>query len=70
MTPDFTFTIDIAGILALAGVIWGFAKMSAKLDTLSETVSGVGKEIGKIVGVLADLSERVTVLEDRSDRRR
>lgn len=69
MSPDFSFTLDITGILALLGVIWGFAKMSSKLDTLSLTVQGVGTEIGKIVGVLAELSERVSVLEDRSDRK-
>lgn len=69
MSPDFSFTLDITGILALLGVIWGFAKMSGKLDMLSETVQGVGTEIGKIVGVLAELSERVSVLEDRSDRK-
>lgn len=70
MSPDFSFTLDITGILALIGVIWGFGKMSAKLDTLSATVKEVGAEIGKIVGVLAELSERVSILEDRSDRRR
>lgn len=70
MSPDFSFTLDITGILALIGVIWGFGKMSAKLDTLSATVKEVGTEIGKIVGVLAELSERVSVLEDRSQRRR
>ncbi len=69
MSPDFSFTLDITGILALLGVIWGFAKMSSKLDTLSLTVQSVGTEIGKIVGVLAELSERVSVLEDRSDRK-
>ena len=69
MSPDFSFTLDITGILALIGVIWGFGKMSGKLDNLSATVTDVGTEIGKIVGVLAELSERVSVLEDRSDRR-
>lgn len=70
MNENISFTIDIAGILALLSVVWGFAKMSQKMDTLSATVHEVGTEIGKIVGVLAELSERVSVLEDRSARRR
>lgn len=65
-----SFTIDVAGILALLSVVWGFAKMSQKMDTLSLTVQHVGDEIGKIVGVLAELSERVSVLEDRGNRGR
>ena len=70
MNPDISFTVDIAGILALLSVVWGFAKMSQKMDTLSATVAEVGHEIGKIVGVLAELSERVSVLEDRGNRGR
>lgn len=70
MSDNISFTIDIAGILALLSVVWGFAKMSQKMDTLSATVSEVGREIGKIVGVLAELSERVSVLEDRGNRGR
>lgn len=70
MNQEFKLTLDIAQLLMLAGLVWALAKMSASVDTLRTVTGDLTRGLAKIGDTLDAMVTRVTVLEDRGNRRR
>ena len=68
MNPDFRLTLDIGQLVLLGGVIWGLARMSNTVETLTGVSRNLVKELKEVSDSLANLTGRVLVLEDRTKR--
>jgi hypothetical protein len=61
-----TITLDVAQILALAGVVWGLSRMSSNLDNLVKSHDKLVETVERIGNTVVDLLTRVGVLEAAS----
>lgn len=69
MSPEFKFTLDLAQLVMLAGLVWGLARMSKSVDILGEASKALTTGLDHITNALSLLAARVLVLEDRTGRR-
>lgn len=70
MTPEFSISLSIAQLVLVASLVWGLAKMSAAVDSLRTVTSDLTKGLERFGESLNDMVRRVSILEDRSGRRR
>ena len=72
MTPgipaELSFTVNLAQLFMLGGCIWGLARMSTNLSTLTLVSDQLVKGLKAVETALAVLAGRVGILEDRSRR--
>jgi len=68
MNPDLKFTVDLAQLIMLCGLVWGLARMSKAVDYLGEVTNRLTTKLEYFGTVTADLLTRVRVLEDREGR--
>lgn len=68
------FSLDVAQLVMLGGLIWatsgGLAKLRAAVDTLTQGLATAAGGLHDVAVGLAELVSRVAVLEDRGKRSR
>jgi hypothetical protein len=64
-----TISLDVAQILALAGVVWGLSRMSTNLDNLVKSHDKLVETVERIGQTVVDLLTRVGVLEANAETR-
>lgn len=65
-----TFTMDLAQLAVLAGLIWRLAEMSGAVKSLTKVTGELTIASKFVSDAMAALVTRVAVLEDRDNERR
>jgi hypothetical protein len=69
VTTNLNFTLNLAQLVMLGGLVWALARMSKSVDVLTTVSDKLVLGLEKIEIAMAGLVTRVTVLEDRGGRR-